>query len=840
MERKGIHITVRGIVQGVGFRPYIHKEVTGRGLYGWVRNTSEGAELELEGAPEGLAAFLRQLKEAPPPLAFIESVEAAEYVPLKDYSAFTIEASKALAERNTLISPDMGICADCLRELYDPADPRYRYPFINCTNCGPRLTIIRDVPYDRPKTTMAAFPMCPRCAREYTTITNRRYHAQPVCCPDCGPVLSYCDAAYASAKANNAFGPADVGFAAESFSAITVLATDSGIFVQGNEAALDAAKDTLRRGGIVAVKGLGGFHLACRADLPETVRRLRARKQRDGRPFALMCRSVEEARKHVEISAEEEALLSSQKRPIVLLKKRPDCCMDEVSENGFLGIMLPYTPLHYLLLEDDLQTLVMTSANLSDRPILKDNEEALRELQGIADGFLLHNRAIETRCDDSLILPFMEEDNAAALHVADESATTGPFSDKGQTSSLPPRKGHFVFLRRSRGYAPYPVVLKGCTRQLLALGAEQKASFTLSKGSYAFPSAHIGDLKNAETFMHYQGQIAHYEKLFDIRPEALVCDKHPDYLSTEFAEELSRREGLPLLKLQHHYAHLASCLADNDLTGPALGLIWDGTGLGDDGTIWGGEFIVGDFHRYERAGSLRPFHLYGGDLATKETERVAYALLQDAGIAPEGFLESSLPEKLRLQERLGLPIPLTSSMGRLFDGVSALLGICCEASYEGQGAVLLEAAAEPCEAVLPYELCKMDGRWILDERPMIRALAEALQKDPVPSTLLQTPPTISLRSSLAATFMNTLVAASAELAERICREQGLKDVVLSGGCFQNRYLLDRLPAALRAKGLNVYTHRRVSPNDEGLSLGQLAVLSARLNAQEEQLLHKIH
>ncbi len=733
-----LKIEIHGIVQGVGFRPFMHRQVRSHGLCGTIRNSSSGVELELEGERAALERFLDELPHRAPRLALIERIEPLWGGPLQGYEGFRILPSLVEKERNTLISPDVCICEDCRRELLDPKDRRYRYPFINCTNCGPRFTIIRDVPYDRPLTSMGCFPMCPDCEREYHDIENRRYHAQPDCCPVCGPHLFFLDA--------------------------------EGRRTDGDEAALQSAREMLREGKIVAVKGLGGIHLACTCDDPAVTRRLRQRKQRDEKPFAVMCRDLGCARKICEVDEDEARILESSRRPIVLLKKRAPGLL-HLSENGYVGVMLPYTPLHVLLMGDDLDMLVMTSANLSDTPIVYKNEEALEKLSGIADGFLLHDREIQTRCDDSLC-----------------------FCVDGKEYPV----------RRSRGWAPYPIRVEQGRGHLLACGAEQKAGFCLSKGSFVFPSQHIGDLKNYETLENYEQQIAHFERLFDIRPEAIACDLHPDYLSTAYAKERSEREGIPLVQVQHHHAHMVSCMADNGLQDAVIGLIWDGTGLGTDGTIWGGECLVGDAKSYERFGSLRPIPLIGGDLATKELDRIAWALLRDAGLetAERPLYESML--------KSGLNCPRSSGMGRLFDGAAAILGIKSLASYEGQGAVLLEAAAAEDETgAYPFELTGAPLRF--DWRPMIRAMVF----DPADT------------ARKAAKFMNTLIAMAAEQAELASRQSGITDAVLSGGSFQNMYILRRLPDLLRSRGLKVYHHSRVSCNDEGIALGQLGVLSKK-------------
>ena len=734
-------VKIKGIVQGVGFRPFIHRLVREHGLKGTIRNTSSGVTMELEGEEASIEAFLQELPRKAPPLAVIEEIRRRE-IPVQGFETFTIIGSERQAERNTLISPDIATCGDCLRELRDPGDRRYRYPFINCTNCGPRFTIIVDVPYDRPKTSMKAFPMCHDCEREYHDIENRRYHAQPDCCPDCGPQQRFLDR--------------------------------DGNAVDGD--AIELAREALKAGKIIAVKGLGGFHLACRSDEPSVAAELRHRKQRDEKPFAVMCRDAKAARQICELSEDEERILCGARKPIVLLKKKTDG-LKHLSENGFVGVMLPYTPLHVLLFGDDIDTLVMTSANLSDTPILKDNEAALEALRGIADGFLLHNRVIQTRCDDSL------------CWVLD---------------------GHEYFARRSRGYVPQPVTVPEQKGHILACGAEQKASFCLGKGEHAFLSQHIGDLKNLETLEHYEKQIRHFERLFDIHPELLACDLHPDYLSTRYAQERAEGEQLPLRQVQHHHAHMASCMADNGLDGPCIGLIWDGTGLGTDGSSWGAECLVGDYSGFQRLGSILPIPLIGGDRATKEAYRVAFALLQAADCETARIRGADQLEK---QLKAGLNCPLSSGMGRLFDGVSAILGIKEVCNYEGQGAILLEAAAGESGESFPVCFVPDENDAALlrfDWRPMVRALAaERAAGIAVPV--------------LAAKFMNTLIDMAAEQAHLAAEKTGLRRVVLSGGSFQNQYVMRRLPERLRAMGFEVFHHRRVSCNDEGLSLGQLMI-----------------
>ena len=732
-------IRIEGVVQGVGFRPFVHRTVSDFGLKGYIKNTSSGVELELEGEEETLRRFVRELPERAPSLAVIEKVTAEYSDALSGFEDFRILESRTEQTRNTLISPDICICDDCLREFRTKGDRRYRYPFINCTNCGPRFTIIRDVPYDRAKTSMSEFEMCPDCAREYADIGDRRYHAQPDCCPECGPELFFLDR--------------------------------DGKRLPGN--ATELAREYLRQGKIVAVKGLGGMHLACLAGREDSVNELRRRKHRDEKPFALMCRDTECARSLCVVHEDERRILESPERPIVLLKKREEG-LRYISENAYIGVMLPYTPLHYLLMGEDIDALVMTSANLSDTPIMYKNNEAIDKLHGIADGFLLHNREIVTRCDDSLCWVL---------------------------------GGHEYFARRSRGYVPFPIKTDRELMPIIACGAEQKASFALSKGNYVFLSQHIGDLKNIETFDNYLGQTRHFERMFDIVPKAACCDLHPDYMSTDFAQSL----GLPLVRVQHHHAHMASCMADNLLEGRVIGLVWDGTGLGTDGTIWGGECLVGGYKEFERFGSIREIPLIGGDRAAKEIDRVGYALLKESGCrTPES--DSSAMYEMMLASNINCPH--SSGMGRLFDGMAAILGIRERCSYEGQGAVLLEACAVDFEdGVCPYALTGTPLRF--DWRETVRSAV--LERDAgVPTGVI------------AAKFMNTLIKMACEMCAAAREKSGLDRVVLSGGSFQNMYIMERLPDALRRVGFDVYTHRRVSPNDEGLSLGQLMVADAIL------------
>lgn len=720
---KRLRIRVSGVVQGVGFRPFLHRRAEALNLSGWCRNTGFGVELEVEGAhPELL------LEDKLPPLAVVEEVAAEEIAAVGD-KGFAILPSRP-GVHDTLVAPDIATCPDCLRELRSAGDRRYGYPFINCTNCGPRFTIVERTPYDRESTSMAGFAMCPACGAEFGDIRDRRYHAQPDCCADCGPRLTYVD---------------ELG--------------------EREGDPFRYARRRLTIGGIVAVKGLGGFHLACALDR-DTVERLRARKGRWAKPLAIMCRDAVAAARYCRISEAERNWLEHPRRPIVLLEKRDSNDYDYLSATHTLGVLLPYTPVHHLLFDGaPYDALVMTSANLSDLPAIISNEEALQKLSGVADGFLLHDRDILRRCDDSL------------LSVVE---------------------GEAVFYRRSRGFAPQPLRLHFDASGILALGAEQKASFALGKGNRAFYSQHIGDLKNAETLSHYESQIEGFGALFDIQPRRFVCDLHPDFLSTRYG-----RERGDLLQVQHHHGHMCSCMADNGLEGACIALTWDGTGLGSDGTIWGGETLVGGYEAFTRLGSLRPIRLPGGDGAIRQIGRIARSLCYDAGIPYDGepMVEAML--------RADLNCPPSSGMGRLFDGVYSLLTGAKAAGYEGEGAVRLESLAHRSDDAgrYPVALYEEAGVLRLDTRPIITAI---LEDD-------------SANEVRARRFHNTLMQYAVQTCLHAREKTGLERVVLSGGVFLNSILLTGVTRALEEQRFQVYRHHRVSPGDEGIALGQLAV-----------------
>ncbi len=802
--KERISIKIEGIVQGVGFRPFLHRLAREQHINGWVQNTSAGLEGVLEGETADLEHFLAELKDSPPPLAQIESVRTEQLQrPSDTFEQFTIRESRMKAGA-TLISPDIAMCPECEAELRTPSDRRYRYPFINCTNCGPRYTIIESLPYDRERTVMKEFPMCHDCGNEYNDINNRRYHAQPDCCPECGPEVFYIEAASCPQHDKSGLTGRFPG----------ICGIESSPALTGNDACR-RSQELLSRGGILAVKGIGGIHLACDALNPDAVRRLRERKHRAEKPLAVMCRSVAAARRICKITPSEEKLLTAPARPIVLLEKKKDISdlqealsLETLSFSPRLGVMLPYTPLHALLLDKTYggpDILVMTSGNIPGCPVLTENISALEALADVADGFLLHDRRIANRCDDSLVSEW---------------------------------RGQPYFLRRSRGYAPRPLTFNA-SDGIFALGAEQKASFALGRDSHVFLSPYIGDLKNAETFAHYTETLDTYEKLFKLKPSVYVCDLHPDYLSTHEAKQRSGADNVPLLQVQHHWAHLASCMADNDLDTPCFGIIWDGTGLGTDGNIWGGEFLTGDFGSFTRTGSIRPVPLPGGDRAIREISRIALALAEDAGI--NDFACVPLPKEKRdmllaLLSTSHPPVPSASSIGRLFDGVCSLILGRSEIDYEGEGAALVEALApvetpEQAEASLqelsyPVTFYEQDGIRFFDTRPMLRSLIDDLRMQ----NALENKGFIALR------FMATLICMAADQCRAL--NPARLPVVLSGGVFQNRFLLHGITSMLEENGFTVYTHHRVPANDEGLSLGQLAIACRKRQLQETEYTEK--
>jgi hydrogenase maturation protein HypF len=755
-------IAICGIVQGVGFRPYVYGLATRLRLRGFIKNVNGGVLIEVEGETHSLDRFLDELTAEPPPLARIDDLRWSSR-PARGDRSFRIEASDRDEDSPIFISPDVATCDDCLAELFDPRDRRYLYPFLNCTNCGPRLTIITGSPYDRERTSMASFAMCRQCRAEYEDPGNRRFHAQPIACPACGPRLRLLDS--------------------------------SGEPVPGRVDPLAGAVDGLRRGGIVAIKGLGGYHLACMAGYPAAVAELRRRKHRDEKPFALMVPDLAAARALCEIAPGEESLLLSPRRPIVLLRSKPGIHVAEgvAPRNPRLGLMLPYTPLHHLLLHElGGMPLVMTSGNRSDEPIAYDDRDALERLAGIADFYLVHDRPIHLRCDDSVT-----------------RVIAG--------AELP--------IRRSRGDAPSPIRLPiPCDRPTLALGGQLKATFALGRDRNAFLSHHIGDLDHYDAFRAYGEAIAHYERLFGLGAECLVHDLHPDYASTRYAEE--HAGARPMIAVQHHHAHVASCMAENGLDEPVIGVAFDGTGYGIDGTIWGGEFLVGDYVGFRRAAHLRPVVLPGGEQAIREPWRMAAAYLLDAGLDLSLLAASVAPAARDTVERIiarRFNSPVTTSAGRLFDAVATLAGVRQRVSYEGQAAIELEWLATGVEpdGVYPFEIEERRGDGmresplVLDLRPMICAVAEDVRRG------------FDARR-IARRFHSAMVEAIVAVCGRLRAETGWDALALSGGVFLNALLTAEAAARLEGEGFRVYRHRQVPPNDGGLCLGQLAVAAARL------------
>ncbi len=719
--------------------------------------------MEVEGETREIERFLREIREQAPPLSHIENISVTVGLPA-NHEKFEIRHSISEAGKYQLVSPDIATCPDCLHEIFDPADRRYRYPFTNCTNCGPRFTIIEDIPYDRPGTTMKAFRMCPECQKEYNDPLDRRFHAQPNACPSCGPQLELADA--------------------------------KGEPVPCDDVIVKAC-ELLKAGKIVAVKGLGGFLLACDATSQATVNRLRQRKNRPAKPLAVMVSTLDEVMRHCEVSIEEDKLLISPGSPIVLMKWKPESRITKAVAPGlsYLGVMLPYTPLHHLIMREIRRPLVMTSGNISEEPIAKDNDEALRRLGNIADYFLMHNRDIYARYDDSVMI--IERDAPQ-------------------------------FVRRARGYAPYPIHLPYESRQILACGAEEKNTFCLTRDNFAFVSQHIGDMENMETLEHFENTIALYKRLFRIEPEFIAHDMHPEYLPTKYAVELAEKEGIELVPVQHHHAHIASCMAENGVEVPVIGVAFDGTGYGTDGHIWGGEFLVGDYTEFRRMDYLEYLPLPGGAQAIKKPYRTAIGYLLALGIELDrqlAFLKNVDPGEIDIiqgQIEQGINAPLTSSMGRLFDAVSALIGVRGVIEYEAQAAIDLETLAGKAineSARYPFSVTKNEDINTIKVHDLLAAIVNDLHN--------RTP-----RARIAARFHNTVAQMILEICQKISPKTGINGVALSGGVFQNRLLLRKAVDLLESAGFEVYTHRQVPCNDGGISLGQVAI--AHFHKEEDQ------
>lgn len=781
----GLSIRITGIVQGVGFRPFVYNLAQRHQLTGWVRNTSAGVNIEVDGEDDRLRAFLQHLKLDLPPLARLDSLVVTER-PASGFEQFEILHSEAVEGAFQPISPDVAVCPDCLREMNDPHDRRYRYPFINCTNCGPRFTIIQDIPYDRPKTTMSAFEMCPECRAEYENPSNRRFHAQPVACPQCGPKIWLEE------------------FPIRPGGKHTVL-------INVGEDGLQRARRLLAEGKTLAVKGLGGFHLACDATNLAAVAELRRRKLRVDKPFAVMMADFPTVKRYCHVSEAERALLQSPERPIVLLRRRSiSRIAPEVAPGQrTLGVMLPYTPLHYLLLQrakDFPEALVMTSGNLSEEPICTDNVEARTRLAGLADAFLMHDRDIHIRTDDSVVRVLSNQSS-----VSDSKRTLR--TDCLSLNTYP--------IRRSRGYSPSPIRLPWDVLPLLATGAELKNAFCITNGSYAFLSHHIGDLENYETLQSFEQGIAHFERLFRVQPQAIACDMHPNYLASRYALERAAHENIPTFNIQHHHAHIAAVMAEHGLDGshPVIGVSFDGTGYGTDGNIWGGEFLIADYARFERAAHLEYFPLPGGDAATRRPSRAALGLLHALGIEWDDALPTHADlcyedrTAIRAQLQHHLNSPLTSSMGRLFDSAAALAGVRQQVNYEAQAAIEFEALADPEESGR-YEFTSHES--VVSPRPATEQLiADVLAGVPAPI--------------ISARFHNGVAEMVKTTCLRLSDQYDLSEVALSGGVWQNMFLLRKTLALLEKEGFTVYIHSQVPANDGGLALGQAAIAGYQLN-----------
>lgn len=748
MQRLAIHIT--GIVQGVGFRPFVYKLAYQYQLVGWVMNNSQGVAIEVEGTSQNIAGFFAELTTSAPPLAIVHKV-TANPCSLRGEREFLIRHSNEQMEKAAWISPDVATCSDCLKEMKDPQDRRYRYAFTNCTNCGPRYSIIKNVPYDRAATTMDEFSMCPACQAEYDDPENRRFHAQPNACSECGPAYR--------------------------------LLTKEGHMVFGD--VLTAANQLIAAGHIVAIKGIGGYHLACDAFQEQAVINLRKRKNREAKPFAVMCGSIEVVRQLCDVSAEEEILLMSSSRPIVILAKKSNYNLAPsiAPGSGFLGVMLPYTPAHSLLLAAD-DVWVMTSGNVSDEPITYTDQEALQRLGNIADYFLTHNREIFQPCDDSVV------------------------KIVGNNRQI---------LRRSRGFAPEPIQISQEIASILAVGGEVKNSFCLTRGSFVFMSGHMGDLENLAAYQAYLAAIGHYEKLFAIKPAVVAYDLHPEYLATKYALTLP----VPQVGVQHHHAHIASVLAEHGLSEKVIGVAFDGTGYGTDGTLWGGEFLVADCQDFVRAGHCKYLPLPGGSKAIKEPWRIAAWVLYNLYGAEFAAFDMALSRKLPQEWRLmmeavdkGINSPITSSAGRLFDIAAGILGLCDIAQYEGQGAIALELAGRGNDGqLLPYTMLQ-GSPYVLDFMPTFAAITDAFRAG-------------EQVDYLSACFHLTVADAVVKVVKCIRRDTGISKVALSGGVWQNSTILEKVVGMLQQDNFRIYSNSRVPPNDGGLALGQAAVAGAR-------------
>jgi hydrogenase maturation protein HypF len=757
---KRVRYLFTGIVQGVGFRPFIYRLAERQGLAGFVQNRPDGVLVEVQGSSTAIDSFFSSVAKELPPLANITSVESSEIAVTGD-TEFKIIVSEKEGQGDVHIAPDSAVCADCLKELFDPADRRFRYPFINCTNCGPRLTIINDIPYDRVHTSMACFPLCPKCRAEYENPANRRFHAEPNACPVCGPQLELRDA--------------------------------EGKIIPCEDP-LEKAIEFITTGNVIAIKGLGGFHLCVNASSDEAVKKLRARKYREEKPLAIMVKDIEQARLIAELNDEEQLLLSSFQRPIVLLKKKKNALISNLVAPSVpnLGVMLPYAPLHYLVLENKFTALIMTSANQIDEPICISNREAVTRLKSIADYFLVHNRDILVRCDDSIAF------------VTD---------------------GKPQLMRRSRGYASRPLLLKESFPAVLALGPQLKATQCILKDNFAFLSPHIGDMETPQARDFFHESLALMKRITQSDPQIIACDYHPAYYSTQVAQELNAAR---IITVQHHHAHIVSCMAENKIDGDVIGLAMDGTGYGLDGNAWGGEFLIANSTQFQRFGHLQYFVLPGGQKAIHEPWRIGVSLLKQAygkywpdiasrlKLAPDQTNFELLDKIIKTR----LNSPLSSGMGRLFDGVAAIIGLRRKVSFEGQAAMELEAKAKSAGQVFPFEILRNpDESYILDTSATIRGIVDNI---------------LSGKSveEIASAFHATLTAAFVALSGEMRKLTGINRVALSGGCFQNRILLEGTMAGLKKNGFDVYCHSQVPANDGGVSLGQAVIAGAIMKKEK--------
>lgn len=812
--KEALDIEVHGIVQGVGFRPFIYKIARRHLINGWVLNATAGVFIHAEGESKDIDDFIMEISDNAPAASRVDEILMKE-VPLEDFESFTIRYSdEAAAEATTLVSPDLATCDECAAELFDPANRRYHYPFINCTNCGPRFTIINKLPYDRKYTSMAAFPMCEQCATEYADPEDRRFHAQPDACFECGPHLIWRTVDHsANAQEDLERVKAEESSFAENGTAKEGCIAPFGVDLKASDAIIDAAVRILREGGIIAVKGLGGFHLACDARNREALATLRARKHRGTKPLAAMYPTLDALREDCLVGNAEERLITSAQRPIVLLKKRVGAHFAEGLADGLseLGAMLPYTPLQHLLLAAFGGPLVMTSGNLHDEPIQTDDDKAFIVLHDIADAFVGNNRPIRCRFDDSVVRVIKAGSAGEAVQM----------------------------VRRARGYAPMPVPLKRKAEKndaqsvIFAAGPEQKNTFCLLRGEKAFVSQHIGDLENAPTYDAWLEAKSHYEALFEAQPESIARDLHPEYLASKWAAT-AHENGTPLCKVQHHHAHIAAVMAENDLDEAVIGVAFDGTGYGADGAIWGGEVMLCNRTDYERFANFSYLPLPGGAAAIKNPLRMAYAALWQYDLLDHpaaARVVESLGEAADVCDRMierGINCPMTSSAGRLLDAVSALLGICEQPTYEGEAAILLEAAAEPSSESYEIALVKNTATEqstahdtsvvLLDAEPLFRALLDDMQAD-VPVTIM------------AAKAHNAMIAAIVQSCLVANAAYGISIVALAGGVFMNRFITEGAIAALEGAGFTVALGKELPPNDGAISYGQAAVAAARANQQ---------